>query len=47
VPRDWHWWPLFLAPFGLLGLGVAIKIWNQLPEATRRFNAQAAATNRR
>ena len=36
-PRAWHWWPLFLMPFGLLGLWVAIKIWNELPEATRKF----------
>ena len=36
-PRDWHWWPLFLMPFGLLGLWVAIKIWNALPEATRKY----------
>jgi OPA family glycerol-3-phosphate transporter-like MFS transporter len=39
VPRDWHCWPIFMVPFALLGLFVAIKIWNQLPEATRRYNA--------
>jgi OPA family glycerol-3-phosphate transporter-like MFS transporter len=47
-PRDWHWWPLFMMPFGLLGLWVAIKIWNALPEATRKYveqekSAKAAA----
>jgi len=36
-PRNWHWWPLFLVPFALLGLLVAIKIWNELPEATRKY----------
>ena len=36
-PRDWHLWPLFMIPFALLGLWVAIKIWNALPEATRKY----------
>ena len=37
LPLNWHWWPVFLIPFGLLGLWVAIKIWNELPEATRKY----------
>ena len=36
-PRNWHWWPLFMMPFALLGLWVALKIWNELPEATRKY----------
>src|SRR5208283_2602181 len=32
VTRGWHWWPLFMVPFAILGLGVAIKIWHQLPK---------------
>ena len=43
LPRDWHWWPLFMVPFALLGLVIAIKIWHALPDATRRFNAGQAA----
>lgn len=43
LTRDWHWWPLFIAPFALLGFFLAVKIWNALPEATRRFNAATAA----
>jgi OPA family glycerol-3-phosphate transporter-like MFS transporter len=39
ITRDWHWWPLFMIPFALLGLGIAIKLWHDLPEATRRYNA--------
>ncbi|HTB86128.1 MAG TPA: MFS transporter [Candidatus Sulfotelmatobacter sp.] len=39
--RDWHSWPLFMIPFALLGLIIAIKLWHNLPEATRRFNQQA------
>ncbi len=39
VTRDWHWWPLFMVPFAILGLGVAIKIWHDLPDATRKYIA--------
>jgi OPA family glycerol-3-phosphate transporter-like MFS transporter len=42
LTRSWHWWPLFMVPFAILGLGVAIKIWHHLPEATRRYNAEKA-----
>ena len=42
VTRDWHWWPIFMVPFAILGLGVAIKIWHHLPDATRRYNAEKA-----
>ncbi len=38
ITRDWHWWPLFMIPFAIIGLGVAIKLWHDLPEATRRYN---------
>ncbi len=41
ITRDWHWWPLFMIPFALLGLGIAIKLWHNLPEATRRYNESA------
>ena len=37
VTRDWHWWPLFMVPFAILGLFVAIKIWHHLPDATRKY----------
>ena len=40
VARDWHWWPLFMIPFAVLGLGVAMKLWHNLPEATRLYNAR-------
>jgi OPA family glycerol-3-phosphate transporter-like MFS transporter len=35
----WHFWPLFLLPFTLLGLFFAIKLWKELPEATKRYLA--------
>jgi OPA family glycerol-3-phosphate transporter-like MFS transporter len=39
----WQWWPVFLLPFAMVGLVLAIKIWNQLPEATRRYNDSVEA----
>src|SRR4029077_17157587 len=27
VSRNWIWWPVFLAPFALLGMVIAIRIW--------------------
>ena len=33
----WQWWPIFLIPFAILGLIVAIKIWHDLPHATRKY----------
>jgi len=40
ISRSWEWLPVFVIPFAIAGLVVAIKIWHDLPEATRRFNAQ-------
>jgi len=37
---SWYWWPIFLMPFALLGCIIAIKIWNELPTATRRYIAE-------
>jgi MFS transporter, OPA family, glycerol-3-phosphate transporter len=34
---NWHYWPLFLLPFSLVGLFVAVKIWHDLPAATRKY----------
>jgi MFS transporter, OPA family, glycerol-3-phosphate transporter len=35
--RSWLWWPLVLMPFALLGGYLALKIWNELPAATRKY----------
>ena len=40
ITRDWHWWPAFMIPFAVVGLGVAIKLWHDLPEATRLYNVR-------
>jgi OPA family glycerol-3-phosphate transporter-like MFS transporter len=37
VSRSWLWLPLFLMPFALVGGFVALKLWNELPAATRRY----------
>jgi OPA family glycerol-3-phosphate transporter-like MFS transporter len=34
--RGWQYWPIFLAPFALVGLLLCLKIWHALPGAARR-----------
>ena len=29
--RDWHYWPVFLAPFACIGLILCRRIWNAKP----------------
>ncbi|MCE1190240.1 MAG: MFS transporter [Ignavibacteria bacterium] len=38
--RSWHWWPIFLMPFALIGMFLAIRIWKDLPEATKKYIAE-------
>ena len=40
IPRDWHWWPVFVVPFAILGTLLSIKIWHELPAATRKYIAE-------
>jgi len=35
--KDWVFWPVFLLPFTVVGLFLALRIWNFLPEATRKY----------
>ena len=35
--HSWFWWPAFLMPFALLGGFLALKIWHELPTATRKY----------
>lgn len=37
---NWRMWPLFFVPFAILGGLIALRIWNALPEATRRYIAE-------
>jgi OPA family glycerol-3-phosphate transporter-like MFS transporter len=34
---SWRWFPIFLIPFALAGCIVAIRMWHDLPAATRRY----------
>ncbi len=34
---SWQWWPIFLMPFALGGGIIAWRIWNELPDATRKY----------
>lgn len=38
--RSWEWWPLFIVPFAVLGGGIALWIWNELPAATKKYIAE-------
>ena len=35
--RSWYFWPTFMAPFAFIGLLLALRIWTDLPEATKRY----------
>ena len=37
LAHSWEWLPIFVIPFAVIGLVLAIKIWHDLPEATRRY----------
>jgi MFS transporter, OPA family, glycerol-3-phosphate transporter len=40
-PASWHAWPAFLIPFAIMAVLVALKMWKSLPEATRKYLADA------
>lgn len=42
----WVYWPSFLLPFTLLGLFFAIKLWRELPEATKKYIAEVEKLNK-
>ncbi|MBO9665340.1 MAG: MFS transporter [Bdellovibrio sp.] len=35
--KSWHYWPLFLIPFAVMGLILSLRMWNELPEATKKY----------
>ncbi|MGZ3772274.1 MAG: MFS transporter [Pseudobdellovibrionaceae bacterium] len=35
--KDWIYWPLFLLPFAIFGLFLSIKMWHELPAATKKY----------
>jgi MFS transporter, OPA family, glycerol-3-phosphate transporter len=34
---NWMWLPIFIMPFAIIGTIISIKIWHDLPEATRKY----------
>jgi OPA family glycerol-3-phosphate transporter-like MFS transporter len=41
---NWHSWPIFLMPFTLIGGGIAVWIWHELPAATRKYITEVEQT---
>ena len=37
---SWQWLPIFVIPFAIIGTFIAIKIWHDLPAATRKYIAE-------
>ncbi|KYG61110.1 MFS transporter [Bdellovibrio bacteriovorus] len=35
--KNWIYWPLFLIPFAVMGLFLALRMWNELPAATKKY----------
>jgi len=46
IPRDWHWWPAFIIPFATVGVFLCVKIWHDLPPATRKYIAEVEQKKR-
>ena len=46
IPRDWHWWPAFIIPFAIVGVFLCVKIWHDLPPATRKYIAEVELKKR-
>ncbi len=37
VTKDWSFWPIFLIPFTVIGFLLSLKIYWELPEATKKY----------
>ena len=37
---NWLWLPVFVMPFAIIGTIISIKIWHELPAATKKYNAE-------
>jgi MFS transporter, OPA family, glycerol-3-phosphate transporter len=37
---NWNWWPVFLMPFTLIAIVLALRIYKVLPEATKKYIAE-------
>jgi Sugar phosphate permease len=45
LDRSWYWWPIFLMPFAVGGGIMAMKIWKELPAATKRYIEEVEKKN--
>jgi OPA family glycerol-3-phosphate transporter-like MFS transporter len=43
---NWQWLPVFVMPFAIVGTLIAIKIWHDLPPATRKYIAEVEQKQR-
>jgi OPA family glycerol-3-phosphate transporter-like MFS transporter len=43
--KSWLYWPLFLIPFAMLGLVLAMRMWKSLPQATRDYLSRVEKIN--
>lgn len=34
---SWSYWPMFLLPFAFFGLYLSVRMWNELPQATKKY----------
>jgi len=37
---NWMWLPIFIMPFAIMGTWISIKIWHELPPATKKYIAE-------
>jgi OPA family glycerol-3-phosphate transporter-like MFS transporter len=37
--KSWSYWPIFLIPFAILGFYFSLKMWKDIPEATKNYLA--------
>jgi OPA family glycerol-3-phosphate transporter-like MFS transporter len=35
--KSWQFWPIFLVPFAMIGLVLALRIWKAIPDATKKY----------
>ena len=42
---SWYWLPVFVMPFAVIGTFIAVKIWHDLPAATRKYIAEVEQRN--
>jgi len=43
--KDWAYWPAFLVPFAVIGMILAMRIWKDIPDATKKYLAAKEGKN--